>query len=84
MSKFLNLFIVMNAYSREYSNTETIYNIITKQPQNQLACITYVYLHTVISLYCKHVLIVKNYYYTLQSKSRIAQLLKKIMSKEKE
>ena len=32
MSKFLNLFIVMNAYSREYSNTETIYNIITKQP----------------------------------------------------
>ena len=48
MSKFPNLFIVMNAYSREYSNTETIYNIITKQPQNQLACITYVYLHTVI------------------------------------
>ena len=32
MSKFLNLFVVMNAYSREYKNKETICNIVTKQP----------------------------------------------------
>ena len=38
----------MSAYRRGYSNIETIHNIITKQPQNQLAYITYVYLHTVI------------------------------------
>ena len=32
MSKFLNFFIVMNAYNRECNTIETIYNIITKQP----------------------------------------------------
>ena len=31
-SKFLKLFIATNAYSREYNKTETVYNIITKQP----------------------------------------------------
>ena len=40
MSKFLNLFNVMNAYSREYNNTETICNIIEKETYNQLAYIT--------------------------------------------
>ena len=40
MSKFLNLFIVMNDNSREYNNTETICNIIEKEMYNQLAYIT--------------------------------------------